>query len=86
MCVLQVIESCEDKKFVPIAAMLHEVQVRSRDYFHDNNIETAFDLKVGRMMTSRHLYLHYLHLIVPTVVPRSCPRCPRAGVEDWPPT
>ena len=34
--------------------MLHEVQVRSRDYFHENNIETAFDLKVGRI-TSRHL-------------------------------
>ena len=64
--------------------MLHEVQVRSRDYFHDNDIETAFDLKVGRMTsTSRHLYLH---LIVPTVVPRSCPRFPRAGVEGWPPT
>ena len=40
------IASCEDPKFSAIAAMLHEVQVRSRDFFYKNNIETTFDLKV----------------------------------------
>ena len=41
------IASCIDPRFAPIAAILHEVQVRGRDVFYNNNMETAFDLKVG---------------------------------------
>ena len=43
----QVIESCIDKKFVPIASILHEVQIKGREIFYEKNIETAFDLKVS---------------------------------------
>ena len=42
----QVIDSCEDKKFAPLAALLHESQIRSREWFYKNNIENAFDVKV----------------------------------------
>ena len=43
----QVLDSCEDKKFAPLAALLHELQIRSREWFHKNNIENAFDVKVN---------------------------------------
>ena len=46
ICILQVIESCVDSKFVPIALMLHEVQIRSKEYFMNNDIQSTFDLKV----------------------------------------
>jgi len=42
----EVIESCIDKKFVPIASILHEVQIKGRQIFYEKNIETAFDLKM----------------------------------------
>jgi len=42
----EVIESCVDKKFVPIASILHEVQIRGRKIFYERDIETAFDLKM----------------------------------------
>ena len=42
----QVAASCIDPKFAPIASILHEVQMRGREAFYDNKIETAFDLKV----------------------------------------
>ena len=43
----QVIASCIDPRFAPIASILHKVQIKSRDFFYNNNMETAFDLKVG---------------------------------------
>merc|ERR1712038_434257 len=42
----EVIESLVDKKFVPIASILHEVQIKGRKIFYEKNIETAFDLKM----------------------------------------
>ena len=42
----QVVASCTDPKFAPVASILHEVQRRARETFYNNNIETVFDLKV----------------------------------------
>ena len=52
----QVIDSCEDKKFAPLAALLHELQIRSREWFHKNNIENAFDVKVYNPLINSNLF------------------------------
>ena len=52
----QVIESCIDKKFVPIASILHEVQIKGREIFYEKDIETAFDLKVSGVIHETKIY------------------------------
>ena len=76
----QVLDSCEDKKFHPIAAMLHEVQIRSREYFHKNNIETAFDLKVRHLVT----LLFINGCLVVSLLCRSWPRTRVPEAWVWP--
>ena len=57
------IDSCEDPNFGAIAAMLHEVQVRSRDFFYKHNIESTFDLKVlFEISTYSYKYLSMKYL------------------------
>ena len=43
----QVIESCLDPGFVPIASILHEVQLMSGGIFTKYKADRLFDVKVG---------------------------------------
>ena len=43
----KVIESCLDPGFVPIASILHEVQLMSGDIFTKYKADRLFDVKVG---------------------------------------
>ena len=43
-----------DEKFYPLGAIVNEIQVDSKDVFYKNNIENAFDMKVGEK-THSHL-------------------------------
>ena len=49
----QVIESCLDPGFVPIASILHEVQLMSRGIFTKYKADRLFDVKV--IPTNRRL-------------------------------
>jgi len=42
----EILSSCEDEEFKPVASILNEVQIKSKDYFYKNDITTAFDLKL----------------------------------------
>ena len=60
----QVIESCIDKKFVPIASILHEVQIKGREIFYEKDIETAFDLKVSGVIHASKISIILLSFII----------------------
>ena len=72
----QVAASCIDPKFAPIASILHEVQMRGREAFYDNKIETAFDLKV----------MCNVECWSACPMSRCCLSTPQLEVRDWPVT
>jgi len=43
---LQVLSSCIDETFYPTAAILHDVQIKGKDFFYKNGFTTAFHLKM----------------------------------------
>ena len=56
-CILYLFQNTEEKveldeKFYPLGAIVNEIQVDSKDVFYKNNIENAFDMKVGEKVHS----------------------------------
>ena len=64
--------------------MLHEVQIRSREYFHKNNIETAFDLKVRDLPIANIIYPLFYGYLLLSLLYRSWPRTRVPEALVWP--
>jgi len=56
----EVLSSCKDEAFHPVASILHEVQIQSKDYFYKNDITTAFDLKVNIIQNNQEIISHLI--------------------------